>query len=101
MMMAHDSSPGDGSLDDETISALRSALTEYVATPADGERLRVALHAMACEARQKGMLPERLLVVLKDVWYAVPSIRLLKEPDDQTRLLQRIVTMCIKEYYSE
>jgi len=101
MMMAHDSSPGDGLLDDETISALRVALMDYAAAPADGERLRTALHAMAREAREKGILPEKVLVLLKDVWYSQPLVRSLKEPDDQVRLLQRIVTMCIKEYYGD
>jgi hypothetical protein len=101
MMMAHDSSPGDGLLDDETISALRVALMDYAAAPADGERLRTALHAMAREAREKGIFPEKLLVLLKDVWYGMPVVRSSKEPDDQVRLLQRIVTMCIKEYYGD
>ena len=101
MMMAHDSSPGDGLLDDETISALRIALMEYAAAPADAERLRAALHAMAHEARERGMFPEKLLILLKDVWYSLPSVRSLKAPDDQVRLLQRIVTMCIREYYAD
>jgi hypothetical protein len=38
---------------------------------------------------------------LKDIWYALPSVHGIQEPIDQTRLLQRVVTMCIKEYYAD
>jgi hypothetical protein len=55
---------------------------------------------MAREARDTAMPPEQLLVVLKDVWYSLPVVRQPKTPEDQVRLLQRVVTMCIKEYYS-
>ena len=100
-MMAHDSTPGHAPLAAETIEAVRSALAMYVAAPSDGERLRQALDGMAAEAREKSILPEQLLVVLKDVWYSLPSVRALSEPTEQVRLLQRAVTMCIKEYYSQ
>lgn len=99
--MAHDSSPGPGSLSDETVEAVRSALLGYVDVPERGERLGRALHAMAAEAREQEMRPERLLIVLKDIWYSLPSVRALKEPADQVRLLQRVVTMCIREYYAD
>ena len=99
-MMAHDSTPGHPALAAETIDAVRSALAVYISAPSDGERLRQALDHMAAEAREKSMLPEQLLVVLKDVWYSLPSVRAMREPAEQIRLLQRVVTMCIQEYYS-
>lgn len=99
MMMAHDSSPDPRSLDEDTIDAVRGALAQYVADPSRGDRLGVALRAMAAQARERSMLPEQLLVVLKDIWYGLPSVREMKEPTDVVRLLQRAVTMCIKEYY--
>jgi hypothetical protein len=100
-MMAHDSTPGHGALATETIEAVRSALAVYVAAPSDGDSLRQALDGMAAEAREKSILPEQLLVVLKDVWYSLPSVRAMREPTDQVRLLQRVVTMCIQEYYAQ
>jgi hypothetical protein len=39
-------------------------------------------------------------VVLKDVWNHLPEARAMPETGDQVRMLQRVVTMCIKEYYS-
>ena len=101
MMMAHDSSPGPAALSEETIEAVRAALVRYIDAPSQGDRLRESLHVMAAEARAKSVLPEQLLVVLKDIWYSLPSVRAMSEPVDQVRLLQRVVTMCIKEYYAD
>ena len=101
MMMAHDSSPPPAAgLAEETVARTREALSHYLEDPeAGGDGLRDALDAMATEARSKAMLPEQLLVVLKDIWYALPAVRSLDDSGAQIRLLQRVVTMCIKEYY--
>jgi uncharacterized protein (DUF2267 family) len=101
MMMAHDSGRGPAILATETTEALRSALEQYAAATVHGNTLHIALRSMAIEARTKAILPEQLLVVLKDVWYSLPSVRAMNEPADQNRLLQRVVTMCIKEYYAD
>ena len=55
---------------------------------------------MSAEARERAILPEQLLVVLKDVWGTLPEVRAMTDAGEQVRLLQRVVTMCIKEYYS-
>jgi hypothetical protein len=101
MMMAHDSSPPPSrGLDQETVQRARLALSGYLAHPeADGGSLRDALDVMANEAREKKILPEQLLVVLKDIWYTMPEVRSIEDSGAQIRLLQRVVTMCIKEYY--
>ena len=100
MMMAHDSSPGPNILAKETIDAVRDALVQYVSAPACGDELGATLRRMAAEARDRSMLPEQLLIVLKDIWYSLPSVRSMSDSTEQVRLLQRVVTMCIKEYYS-
>jgi hypothetical protein len=56
---------------------------------------------MAAEAREKTVLPEQLLVVLKDVWYSLPGVQEMSDTTEQVRLLQRAVTMCIREYYAD
>lgn len=99
--MAHDSSPGPATLAKETIDAVRVALAAYVNASDRGEPLGLALRTMAAEARAKSVPPEQLLVILKDVWYALPSVQGMNEPAEQIRLLQRVVTMCIKEYYAD
>lgn len=100
MMMAHDSGPGPRQLDAEILNAVQLALVEYAGAPSDGEALRRALQELAADARARAVLPETLLVTLKDIWYSLPVARGPKDPAEQTRILQRVVTMCIKEYYA-
>jgi hypothetical protein len=103
MMMAHDSSPTPpATLDPATLDAVRNAIVAYMDAPAaHAQMLREALRAMAVEARRKSILAEQLLVVLKDVWFGLPVVRETGHPQEQVRTLQRIVTMCIKEYYGD
>jgi hypothetical protein len=101
MMMAYDSSQTPPSrLDDATLEDLRAALRQYLIDDGSSQQLRGVLLRMATEAREKAILPEHLLIALKDVWNALPEVRAMSEAADQVRLLQRVVTMCIKEYYS-
>jgi hypothetical protein len=101
MMMAFDSSQTPPSrLDDGTIASVRAALREYITDARDPLPLRAALFAMATEARTKSILPEHLLIVLKDVWSSLAEVRDITDVAGQVRMQQRVVTMCIKEYYS-
>ena len=101
MMMAFDSSRTPPSrLDDETIASVRAALRGYLANANDAAPLRASLLRMATDARGKAMLPEQLLVVLKEVWGGLAEVRAMNDMDQQIRMQQRVVTMCIKEYYS-
>jgi hypothetical protein len=101
MMMAYDSSQTPPSrLDDATLEALRAALRQYLIDDSSPEPLQGALARMASEARDKRMMPEHLLIALKDTWAALPEVRALPETGHQVRMLQRVVTMCIKEYFS-
>jgi len=103
MMMAHDSSPTPpAALDPATLDAVRNAIVAYMDAPAPhAQSLRDSLTTMAAEAREKSILPEQLLVVLKDVWFELPTVRETGHPQEQVQMLQRIVTMCIKEYYGD
>jgi hypothetical protein len=101
MMMAHDSSHTPPSrLDDDTVAAVRTALRAYLSRSPEPATLQAALVRMSAEARDRSILPEQLLVVLKDVWGTLPEVRSMTDAGEQVRLLQRVVTMCIKEYYS-
>lgn len=100
-MMAYDSSQTPPSrLDDHTVDAVRTALRQYLANSSSAESLQAALVSMASEAREKSILPEHLLIVLKDIWNGLPEVRSMSDTTEQVRVLQRVVTMCIKEYYS-
>ncbi|MEO7455428.1 MAG: hypothetical protein ABIY52_04150 [Gemmatimonadaceae bacterium] len=87
-------------MNDDTIDAVRTALRQYLADSSSASTLQAALLSMASEAREKSILPEHLLIVLKDVWNGLPEVRSMSDTAEQVRVLQRVVTMCIKEYYS-
>jgi len=101
MMMAYDSGPTpNGGLSTEVVDRVVDALTRYLGAPnGRDDQLQSALRELAREAHDKRMPPEKLLIVLKDVWYELPGVRDSIKRDEQVRLLQRAVTMCIREYY--
>lgn len=100
MMMAHDSTSGRPQLSAESVSELTSALRRYAANEEDIGAIQPALRTIALEARDRKVHAEQLLVLLKDVWYGLPPVRDASDGERQHQLLQRIVTLCIREYYS-
>ena len=99
-MMAHDSGqPPSGRIDDASLDAVRLALRAYLHDSEDTSALRTSLGLVSTEARARNVLPEQLLVTLKEVWNALPEVRAMTDAGRQVRLLQRVVTMCIREYY--
>lgn len=99
MMMAADSTPPARTLSDATLQRVRRALVADLGSREPSDELRAALTAMAAEARASGILPERLLVLLKELWYGLPEVEAAVDGTSQTRILQRVVTICIREYY--
>jgi hypothetical protein len=100
MMMAHDSSAGRPELSAESVSELTAALERYARNDADIAAIQPALRLVAEEARLKKVHAEQLLVLLKDVWFGLPVVKSAGDTETQHRLLQRLVTMSIREYYS-
>jgi hypothetical protein len=99
MMMAHDSTPNRPQLSSASVEGLRLALSKYLVESDDTASLQVALREVAADARTKEMRAEHLLLALKDVWYGLPQVSRTPEGEEQHRLLQRVVTLCIREYY--
>lgn len=99
-MMAFDRTPAPPDLDPDTLADLRAALEASADRGSHGDELRNALCHAAIEARRKGIHAERLLVVLKDMWYALPPIAGGSSNDVSHALLQELVSRCIHEYYS-
>ena len=98
-MMAQDSSSQRPDISPSAIAGLEAALAGFLANPSDSKRVESALRVVTAEARQKQIHAEQLLVVLKDVWFALPPIRETPSGQPQNALLQRVVTQCIREYY--
>ena len=103
-MMQPDTGPmSPNALAQEAVESVRSALEQYVETLATDPppELRAALHALAQDARAKAVPPEHLLVILKSIWLSLPTVEKARDQSEQTRVLQRVVTICIKEYFAE
>jgi hypothetical protein len=100
MMMAFDSSQNPPSrLSDDATQGVRVALRDYVAS-GSSSGLRQALVQQAADAREKSVPPEQVLIALKHIWISLPEVRVMADTGNQMLLLERVVTMCIKEYYS-
>lgn len=99
-MMAFDRTPSVQTLDPETVSALRAALARSVAQGNHADDLRQLLCHAAEEARVKGIQAERLLIVLKDIWYSLPEVVNASSSVVENTLLQELISRCIQEYYA-
>ncbi|HEU4722059.1 MAG TPA: hypothetical protein VFS59_11910 [Gemmatimonadaceae bacterium] len=91
--------PPSSRLDDELLNGVRVALRAYLKDSEDPSALQASLVRLATEARARDILPEQLLVTLKELWNTLPEVRAMTDASHQVRLLQRVVTLCIREYY--
>jgi len=99
-MMAFDRTPSSPTLDSETIAALRAALTRSAKQGNHAEDLRELLCRAADEARTRGIPAERLLIILKDIWYGLPEVASAPAGNVGNTLLQELISRCIQEYSS-
>lgn len=100
MMMVQDSPPDRPELSAESVAVLKSALETYLADQSQLGSIQPALRRVAAEARDRKIHAEQLLLILKDIWFGLPQIRSTPEGEPQRQTLQRIVTLCIREYYA-
>ena len=82
----------------DTVAALREAISRLGVAGLNGE-LRAALNQLSDEARAKGVRAEQLIILLKQVWNGLPMLSVPR--DERTRMLERVVTLCINEYYAD
>ncbi len=99
-MMAFDRTPSSPTLDPATVAALRTALTRSVTQGNHADDLRELLCRAAEEAREKGIQAERLLIILKDIWYSLPGVAVVSTSNTEQSLLQDLISRCIHEYYA-
>jgi hypothetical protein len=99
-MMAPDSTSNQPELNAESLATLEAGLLSLLAGEIEPPAIEPALRRIAAEARDKGMTAEQLLIVLKDVWLSLPSIDRAIGSEAQNAVLQRVVSLCIRSYYS-
>ena len=79
--------------------ALRNALRAYLAGRPTGGELHRAMNTMCSEAHASGLRAEELLVRLKQVFHQLPEVQEVPHGGDRNELLNRVVSLCIEEYY--
>ena len=91
--------PPLGALSMETSAALHAALARYSTGAEDAAALRGALRRVAEEAHARDVSAAELLIAFKSLWRSLPAVRDTSDPMLRARLLERLVTICIEEYY--
>ncbi len=64
----------------------------------NGQDLEALMRELCAAARRDGTRAEELIVLFKKVWSDRPELR-GRTREETARLFDRVVTMCIKEYY--
>ena len=102
-MERHSGPMSPNAIAQQAVDSVRAALERHAETLAGepGPELRTALHALAHDARAKAVPPEDLLVTLKSIWRSLPSVEQARDDSEQTHALQRLVIICIREYFAE
>jgi len=98
--MSLDPTPTSPSLDASTVNALRAILGRSAANGSHDPQLQDLLCTTAAEARNKGIRAEQLLIMLKDIWYALPDVAARTSSDVDNALLEDLISRCIREYYA-
>ena len=99
-MMAFDRSPSPPTLEPHTVEKLRAVLASSLTDGSHSDDLKQLLCVAAAEAREKGILAERLLILLKDIWYSLPDVAGARSSASEHKLLQELISHCIHEYYA-
>ena len=83
------------------VDALRRVFQSGHSSPADGkdDHWRACARVMCADARDRGVRIEELLISLKRIWPTIPGVERLQR-DESGRLLSRVVTLCVEEYYA-
>ena len=90
------------SLSDGTMKELHAALTEQLKRPnGPTPELTKLLKKVGAEARQKNIKPEQLIVIFKQLWNSLAETLRPQNPEQQERVRQALVTLCIQAYYAE
>lgn len=63
------------------------------------ERLRPALSQVCGEARRAGLRAEQLLVLIKEVWSALPAGLARVHSVHGDERLNHVISLCVDEYY--
>lgn len=78
---------------------LRAAVARQARRPTIGDELAAAIDAFVADARERGLLPETMLVALKAECRRAPGLAPGPAGTPQGRLLELVVTRSIERYF--
>ena len=84
----------------EAVLALREALDRRLAGDSTDGDVRQALRRLSDEARANGLHGEQVVIVLKQMWNELAGRSETLAADERRQTLERLVTLCIEEYYA-
>lgn len=84
---------------DELLDRLWIALTYRRGETIPREQLRELVSIVSREARRCGMLPEQLVVAVKDSWKRHPKLRDAYSRHEALGTLADVVALCISEFF--
>ena len=88
-------------LSDGVVAPLRQAIGKLALDPAgDDALLRAAISGVVIEARGREMRPEQLIPIFKALLDSLPEMHGTQSRLEEARLRERLITLCIKSYYS-
>jgi len=89
-------------LSESTLKELKAALAEQLKQPnGPTPELTRLLKKVGAEARQKNIKPEELIVIFKQLWNSLVESLRPQNTEQQERVRQNLVTLCIQAYYAE
>jgi hypothetical protein len=81
---------------DDVAERLRDALAQ----PDSDTQIRAAVREWCETARDRQLAPEQFLVVLKSQFSRIPDLQRRDERTQRNAQFERLVSMCIEEYYA-
>ena len=96
-----DGDAGDSEFAEMIADTLRRGVTaKFFATLGGEGQLRSDVRTVCREAKRIGVRVEHLIIAFKDAWRRLPEARLLPQGTQGPEFLNRIITMCIAEFYA-
>lgn len=83
-------------------ATIRDTLERVLYAPEGDQQPRLLADAsrrLSSEARREGVKPEQLIVAVKQAWAELPEARARRLTPAHGALLERLISLCITEYY--
>lgn len=85
----------------ETREAVRDAIRDRLQHSSAEAAVDAALRKLTRDARSCSVRAEHVVIALKQLWSTLPDVPEGTDLTDRNRLLERIITFSIREYYTQ